>query len=345
MREGKLRWGILGCAGIAERALIPAIREARNAELAGIAARDPERAADWARRHGIGRSYPGYAELVQDPWIDAVYIPLANHLHAEWSIRAARAGKHVLCEKPLGLNEAEVRAMFGAAAEAKVVLMEAFMYRFHPLIERTLELVREGTVGEIRTVRSTFTFPNTHGPENYRWDPAAGGGALYDVGCYPVSAVRTVTGREPASVYARMRFHAVTGTAVDLAASILLDFEDGPLALLDCAFDAAFQSSIEIAGAEGRIRLDRAFSAKNFDVRIEIGRAAGTDVIDIPAANAYTRMVEHFGRAAGGAEPLRYGRDDAIGTARVIDAAFASAGSDRPAGMPVLNSSATSTSS
>ena len=145
MREGKLRWGILGCAGIAERALIPAIREARNAELSGIAARDPARAEDWARRHGIRRAYPGYAELLQDPWIDAVYIPLANHLHAEWSIRAARAGKHVLCEKPLGLSAEEAGAMFAAAEEAKVVLMEAFMYRFHPQIERSLELVREGS--------------------------------------------------------------------------------------------------------------------------------------------------------------------------------------------------------
>ena len=323
MREGKLRWGILGCAGIAERALIPAIREARNAELAGIAARNPDRAADWARRYGIGRAYPGYAELIQDPWIDAVYVPLANHLHALWSIRAVQAGKHVLCEKPLGLNEAEVRAMFAAAGEANVVLMEAFMYRFHPQIERTLELVREGTVGEIRTVRSTFTFLSAHGPENYRWDPAAGGGALYDVGCYPVSAARTVTGREPDSVLARARVHP--GNLTDLSTSILLTFDNGPLALLDCAFDVAFKSSLEIAGAEGRIRLDRAFSAKNFDVRIEIIRAAGTDVIDIPAANAYTRMVEHFGRAVSGAEPLRYGRDDAIGTARVIDAAFASA--------------------
>ncbi len=323
MREGKLRWGILGCAGIAERALIPAIREARNAELSGIAARDPARAEDWARRHGIRRAYPGYAELLQDPWIDAVYIPLANHLHAEWSIRAARAGKHVLCEKPLGLSAEEAGGMFAAAEEAKVVLMEAFMYRFHPQIERSLELVREGAVGEVRIIRSAFTFLNTHGPDNYRWNPAAGGGALYDVGCYPVSAARMVAGREPKDVRAQTRLHP--GNGVDLAASLLLTFEGGPLAVLDCAFDAEFKSHLEIAGADGRIRLDRAFSAKNFDVRIGIARGGGEEFIDIPPTNAYTRMVEHFGRAAAGNEPLRYGRDDALGTARVIDAAFASA--------------------
>ena len=323
MRAGKLHWGILGCAGIAERALIPAIREARNAELAGIAARDPERAADWARRFGIGRAYPGYAELVADPWIDAVYIPLANHLHAEWTVRAARAGKHVLCEKPLALNEAEVRAMFAAAEEAKVVLMEAFMYRFHPLFERTLELVRTGAVGEVRTVRSAFSFMNTHGPEDYRWDPAAGGGALYDLGCYPISAVRTIVGREPDTVLARARLHL--SRDIDSATSMLLEFNGGPHALLDCAFDVPFLSWLEISGSEGRLSLDRAYSAKSFDVRIGITRGAETEAIDIPASNAYTRMVEHFGRAVAGAEPLRYGKDDAIGTARVIDAAFASA--------------------
>jgi xylose dehydrogenase (NAD/NADP) len=328
MRAGKLHWGILGCAGIAERALIPAIREARNAELAGIAARDPERAADWARRHGIGRSFPGYAELVEDPGIDAVYIPLANHLHAEWSVLAARAGKHVLCEKPLALNEAEVRTMFAAAEAAKVVLMEAFMYRFHPLFERTLELVRAGAVGDVRTVRSAFSFMNAHGPDDYRWNPDAGGGALYDLGCYPISAARTIAGREPDAVLARARLHPSNGT--DLGTSILLAFGGGPLALLDCAFDVPFQSWLETAGSEARLSLDRAFSAKSFDVRIAIVRGAATESLDIPAANAYTRMVEHFGRAVSGAEPLRYGREDAIGTARVIDAAFASARAGRP---------------
>jgi predicted dehydrogenase len=330
MKEGKLRWGILGCAGIAERALIPAIREAENGEPAGIAARDPERARDWADRHGIGRAYPNYDALLEDPGIDAVYIPLANHLHAEWSIRAARAGKHVLCEKPLALCEAEARAMFAAAEEAGVVLMEAFMYRFHPLFERTLALVRDGSIGQVRTVRSAFTFMNTHGPDDYRWNPAAGGGALYDLGCYPVSAARTLIGREPDAVVARARLE---DKSVDVATSILLSFEGGPFALLDCAFDLPFHSWLEVSGSEGRLSVDRAFSAKDFDTRIAAARADGTETIEIPAANAYVRMVEHFGRAVAGAEPLRYGRDDAIGNALTIDAAFASARTGRAAGL------------
>jgi len=197
------------------------------------------------------------------------------------------------------------------------------MYRFHPLFERTLELVRTGAVGEVRTVRSAFSFMNTHGPEDYRWDPAAGGGALYDLGCYPISAVRTIVGREPDTVLARARLHL--SRDIDSATSMLLEFNGGPHALLDCAFDVPFLSWLEISGSEGRLSLDRAYSAKSFDVRIGITRGAETEAIDIPASNAYTRMVEHFGRAVAGAEPLRYGKDDAIGTARVIDAAFASA--------------------
>jgi xylose dehydrogenase (NAD/NADP) len=332
MKAQNLRWGVLGCARIAERSLIPALREADNAFLAGIAARDPARAEDWARRFGIGRAYPGYAELVEDPGIDAVYIPLANHLHAEWTIRAARAGKHVLCEKPLARTAAEAAEMFDAAEEAGVLLLEAFMYRFHPQIDRTIEILRSGRLGEIRTVRSAFTFKNANPADDYRWDFRLGGGALYDVGCYPVSAARTVFGREPRQVYARMRRHhrEAIASGVDLGAALFLDFGFGAQALLDCAFDVEFQSRLEVAGTDGRLTLDRAFSAKLLDAPIAVTRGGTTEVIDIPAANAYTRMVEHFGRAVAGAEPLRFGRDDALGTARVIDAAFASERSGRP---------------
>jgi xylose dehydrogenase (NAD/NADP) len=323
MSVKKLRWGILGCARIAERAIIPAMREAKGVELAGIAARDPARAEDWVRKYGFRRAYPDYAALVEDHWIDAVYVPLPNHLHAEWSIRAARAGKHVLCEKPLAMNEAEVQRMFAAAEAAGVVLMEAFMHRFHPQFERACDLVQSGAAGEILAVRSTFTFMNTNDASDYRWDPAAGGGALYDLGCYPISAARTVLGREPESVFARARLHPAK--AVDLATSMLLTFPGGAFALLDCAFDVHFQSSLEIAGSEGRISLGRAFSAKRLDVEIHVQHGNDLEIIAVPAADAYTRMIEHFGEAVRGDAPLRYGRDDASGNARAIDAAFASA--------------------
>jgi xylose dehydrogenase (NAD/NADP) len=315
-------WGILGCARIAERALIPAIQGASNARLAGIAARDARRAREWADRFGIPKSYEDYAALISDPEIDAVYIPLPNHLHAEWTIRAAEAGKHVLCEKPLALTEDEARTMFGAADKAEILLMEAFMYRFHLQIEKTLDLVRAGEIGDIRAFRSAFTFQMTSGPEDYRWNPEMGGGALYDVGCYPVSAARTVFGEEPVSVFAKARRHH--GNGIDLAMSLLVEFSGGRHALLDCAVDTQFQSWFEIAGTRGRITLPRAYSPRNQDVSIHILKDTVADMILIPSTNPYIRMIEHFGEGILRGNPLRYGAEDALGNARIIDAAFRS---------------------
>jgi len=324
----QLNWGILGCARIAERALIPAFREARNARLFGIAARDKARAREWAEKYAIQNFYADYQALLDNPEIDAVYVPLPNHLHAEWTTRAARAGKHVLCEKPLALTEGEVRAMYGRANEAGVLLMEAFMYRFHPQFEKTMEMLRAGEIGEVRSFHSAFTFIYTGEAMNYRWDKSMGGGALYDVGCYTISVARTVFGAEPLSVFARSRLHAQTG--VDLATSLLLEFPKGRQALLDCAFDIPFQSRLEVAGAGGRISLERAFSARHFDVEIRILRGNDPETILIPATNQYTLMIEHFGDAARGLCPLRYGEIDALGNARSIDAAFQSIKTGQP---------------
>ena len=325
----RLNWGILGCARIAERALIPALREARNARLFGISARDKIRAREWAKKYAIQNAYPDYQSLLDDPAIGAVYIPLPNHLHAEWTIRAARAGKHVLCEKPLALTEDEARAMHRKTAEAGVLLMEAFMYRFHPQFERTMEMLRAGEIGDVRSLRSAFTFIYTGEATNYRWDKSMGGGALYDVGCYTISAARTVFGAEPLSVFALSRVHDQTG--IDLATSLILEFPDDRQAILDCAFDIPFQSRLEVAGAGGRISLERAFSARHYDIEIRIFRENDPDIISIPATNQYTRMIEHFGDVASGLCPLRYGESDALGNARTIDAAFQSVKTRRPA--------------
>jgi predicted dehydrogenase len=324
----RLNWGILGCARIAERALIPAIHAARNARLFGIAARDKARAREWAERYAIRKFFADYQSLLDDSAIDAVYIPLPNHLHAEWTIRAAQAGKHVLCEKPLALTEDEVRAMYRKANEDGVLLMEAFMYRFHPQFERMMEWLRTGEIGDVRSIRSTFSFIYIGDETNYRWDKVMGGGALYDVGCYPISAARTVFGVEPRSVIALSRLHAQTG--VDLATSLLLEFPKDRQALLDCAFDIPFQSRLEVAGSGGQISLERAFSAKNFDVEIRIFRGNDPEIILIPATNQYTRMIEHFGDAARGLCPPRYGEMDALGNARTINAAFQSVRTGRP---------------
>jgi len=322
------RWGILGCARIAERALMPAFRAAVNAELAGIAARDERRAKAWADKFGIPTAHKDYAALVEDPDIDAVYIPLPNHLHAAWSIRAAQAGKHVLCEKPLALSEREARTMFEAAGKAGVLLMEAFMYRFHPRFESALDLLRSGEIGDVLTVRSAFTFLFTSSAEDYRWGKAMGGGALYDVGCYPVSAARTVFGSEPASVFARARLHPRSG--IDLGMSLLAEFSGGRQALVDCAFDIPFHSWLEAAGTKGRLVLPRAFSAKDFELPIEVIKDDDSRVLNFPSANQYVRMIEHFGECIRRGSALRYGAEDALENARTIDAAFTSLESGRP---------------
>jgi len=322
-----VRWGILGCARIAERALIPAFRKAAGAELLGLAARDEARARAWAGCHAIPRAYADYAALLADPDIDAVYIPLPNHLHAEWAIRAARAGKHVLCEKPLARDGREADRIFRAADQAGVRLLEAFMYRFHPLFETALGLARAGEIGEIRAVSSAFTFRLESGLEDYRWTPGMGGGALYDIGCYPVSAARTVFGAEPTSVFARARFHPELG--IDMAAALVLEFPGGRNALLDCAFDTAFESRLEIAGAEGRISVPRAFSPKHFDVPIEIRKGNDARTLVVPAEDAYVRMIEHFQDAIRRERAPRYGALDARGNARVLAAAHRSAKTGR----------------
>ncbi len=323
-----VNWGILGCAGIAERALIPAIAGSKNGRLYGIASRDPQRAADWAKRFGFKKAYGGYADLIADPSIDAVYNPLPNHLHAPWSIRAAQAGKHVLCEKPMALNAGEVREMAAAASASGVLLMEAFMYKFHPQIEKLLDVIGGGEIGVVRTVHSSFTFLFKTGRQDYRWSPEMGGGSLYDVGCYTTSAARLVFGDEPVSVFARARLDPDSG--VDVAAHALLEFPGGRFAHCDSGFDAQFQSRLLVTGDRGAIALDRAFSAKQHDAEMKIVRGDEAETVRIPASNMFIRMVEHFGEAVLEGRPLRYPAADAQRNMRVIDACFGSMKSGKP---------------
>ena len=330
--DRKVNWGILGCAGIAEKAFIPAVRESRNGVLAGIAARDDARAKAWAGRFGFLRSHGTYQELVEDPAVDAVYNPLPNDLHAKWSIRAMRAGKHVLCEKPMAMNAGEVREMIGAAEAGGVLLMEGFMYKFHPQMEKTLALIREGKIGEVQTVHSSFTFHFERDGANYRWFPAMGGGALYDVGCYALSVARLVFGAEPVSAYAAARIDPATG--VDMTTAAVLEFPGGRFAHCDSSFESHFQSRLLAVGTEGTLALDRAFSAKDFDVAIEIIQGDAKEAVRIPRANMFTLMVEHFGDALLGRAPLLYPPEDAFHNMRSIDACFESIRTGRAVEIP-----------
>ena len=275
MKPARLRWGILSTAYIGRAAVTPAIAASRNGVLIAVASRDAERARAYAVEAGIPAHYGSYGALLEDPGIDAVYIPLPNSMHMEWTIRAAEHGKHVLCEKPLALTAAECHEM-GAAADANGVrLMEAFMYRFHPRTERVLELLRASAIGRPCAVRSTFSFRITR-PDNIRLKPELGGGALMDVGCYCVNISRTVAGAEPIEARAVARW-AASGVDEQLAGT--LRFADGLVAQFDCALTLERRERYEITGAGGHVVVESAFLPGTGDVviREDHGRAAAVE--------------------------------------------------------------------
>src|SRR5512137_1116848 len=250
MTDRLLRWGLLGTARI-NRMLIPPLRVSAGNRLLAVASRDAARAAAYASEWGIERAHGSYEALLADPEIDAVYIPLPNHLHAEWTIRAARAGKHVLCEKPLALTVAEVDAMEAAAREAGIVLAEAFMYRHHPQTLKAKELLDGGAIGAVRFVRGTFSFPLNR-PNDVRLRPEWGGGCLWDVGCYPLSFTRFLLGAEPIEVFGSQ---VLGPTGIDETFAGQLVFPGGVLAQVDAGFRSPFRAELEIAGSTGTIRV------------------------------------------------------------------------------------------
>jgi predicted dehydrogenase len=322
-----LRWGTLSTANIGRAAVNPAIQNSRNGELLAVASRDAARAEAFGEEWGIPTRYGSYAALLEDERIDAVYNPLPNSLHLEWTLKAAEAGKHVLCEKPLGLGEAECREMAAAARANGVELLEAFMYRFHPRTERVLEMVRDGRVGELRTIRSAFTFRLTR-PDNIRLDPDLGGGALMDVGCYCVNVSRTLAGAEPTEAQARAVW---TDSGVDGQLAGMLRFENDVLAIFDCALTMERAEFYEVAGTDGFLRVPSAFLPGTGDVGILEHRARG-EVVEhrVEGADEYRLMVEHFADGVLEDRPLRYSPDEAALNMRVIEALYRSARAGGP---------------
>ncbi|MGC4005382.1 MAG: Gfo/Idh/MocA family oxidoreductase [Pirellulales bacterium] len=201
-----IRFGILGCARICRRGMIEGIQASGSSRLDAIASRRPGQAAAWADEFSVPRYYEDYGALIDDPAIDAVYLPLANEEHKAWTLRAAAAGKHVLCEKPLALNVEDAEEMVAACRSAGVMLMEAFMWRHHPRVAKALELLATGRIGELRLIKMDFSF--TIAPGDSRLDPNRGGGALFDLGCYGINLSRLVTGEEPYEIQAVARMSA-----------------------------------------------------------------------------------------------------------------------------------------
>ncbi|WP_186438423.1 Gfo/Idh/MocA family protein [Cohnella terricola] len=320
----RLRWGILGCAAIADRAVIPAIQASETGELVGIASRNVEKARTKAEEFGIPKYYGSYEALLADKDIDAVYIPLPNHLHKEWTIAAAKASKHILCEKPLALNAAEAQEMVDFCKEAGVHLAEAFMYRHHPRIARVKEILAGGEIGELRAIRGVFTYNGAANRTDIRQVKAWGGGGLYDVGVYPLSAARWIVGAEPEAATVHALF-SPEHDDVDMMASGMVEFKGGVALTFDCGMWATFRNELEIVGTDGTIVLKPSFLPNKETDTIEIYAGGKTRIEGPYGVDAYVAQSDQFARVVWGEEAPLYSAQDAVENMKLIDACLESA--------------------
>jgi predicted dehydrogenase len=319
---GPVRWGVLGCAAIALRKVIPAMRRSERCEVLAIASRDGERAAAAAAQLGVPRHYGSYDDLLADADVEAVYVPLPNHLHATWTLRAAAAGKHVLCEKPLALTVDEAAGMIEGCRAAGVLLMEAFMYRLHPMWRRVRTLIDDGAIGELTTIQAFFSYRNLD-PLNIRNIAAYGGGALMDIGCYPINVARWMFDGEPDGVVAAVRSDPTFGT--DVLSSAVLDF-GGRHATFTCSTQIEDDQRVHLVGTEGRLLVEIPFNIPP-DRPTRIIRAAGGDppvapdieVITVPTADPYGVQGDAFSIAVREGAPVPIPPEDAIGNLAVIE--------------------------
>lgn len=318
MTARRVRWGILSTARIGVRRLVPALQRSQTGTVVAIASRDGARARELAAKFSIPRAHGSYEALLADPEVDAVYIPLPNSLHLEWTVRAAEAGKHILCEKPLALNAAQARAMVDASRRAGVLLQEAFMYRFHPQTEELRRRVASGAIGSPWLVRSAFTF-NVASDDDIRLNAALGGGGLLDVGCYAVSIARLLLG-EPQSGWGSAAFER----GVDVHLAGMLRFSSAT-ALVDCGLRAPYRQFCEVVGSAGTITAPRPFQPEE-DPAVLIVRTGGQEErVEIPGTNQYTLMLDHMGACILEGRPPMFPPEEAVANLRVLDALMASA--------------------
>lgn len=320
----KVRWGVLSTANIGVQVVIPAMQRGSYCEMAGIASRSLEQAQATASRLGIPHVYGSYEELLADPDIDAIYIPLPNHLHVPWSLKALEASKHVLCEKPIGLNAAQAQQLADAASQRPhLKVMEAFMYRFHPQWQRARQFVQDGRIGELRTIQTVFSY-FLDDATNIRNSAEAGGGALYDIGCYPISLSRFIFGSEPRRVSAIAEFDPRFGT--DRLVSAMLDFGSGT-ATFTCGTQLSSHQRVAIFGTQGQVEIEIPFNAPaDRPCRMWLQQGDGKrEEIMLPIANQYTLQGDAFARAVLDNTSVPTPLTDAVANMRVIDAVFQSA--------------------
>jgi xylose dehydrogenase (NAD/NADP) len=324
----KLKWGVLSTAGI-NRAVIPPINEASRSELLAVASRDQAKAQAFASRWDIPRAYGSYEALLADPDVNAVYIPLPNTLHREWAIRAAQAGKHILCEKPLALSVADVDAMAQAAADHHVVLVEAFMYRMHPQMARLQKLIADGMIGAVKLIKAWFSF-TLKDERNIRLIKEVGGGSLWDVGCYPVSFLQAVAGADPVEVMGWQRLDA-KGLEIGYAGQ--LAFASGIVAQIECGFDLPSRRGAEVIGELGAAYLSNPWipdspGQESPSLRVVAGDAETT--IHLKPVNPYLCEVQVMERAALDSAPVPYTLAHSRGNVATLVALYQSANERRP---------------
>ena len=322
-------WGVLSSAKIGVQKVIPAMQKGKLSRVAAIASRDLDQAKRTADRLGISKAYGSYEELLADPEIEAVYNPLPNHLHVPWSVKAAEAGKHVLCEKPVALTAAEARTLIEARDRAQVFIQEAFMVRFHPQWRRARDLVREGRIGKLRAIQGFFSYHNTD-PNNIRNKAGIGGGALYDIGCYPIVTSRFLYESEPLRVVSLVERDPEFKT--DRLTGALLDFPQGQAAFI-CSTQLVAYQRMQIFGTSGRIEVEIPFNAppdKPCRIFVDDGSALGgaaavTETLDV--CDQYTIQGDIFSEHIRSGKPLEFPLEDAVKNMRVLDAVYRSAAS------------------
>ncbi|MDB5814659.1 MAG: oxidoreductase [Rhodocyclales bacterium] len=307
-----VRWGILGYARIARLNGIPGMQRAGNAELAAIASRDPNKLAECAEKFSLARLHLKYEDLLADPDVDAIYIPLPNSLHKPWSIAALRAGKHVLCEKPLALNAAEAREMAAVSRDTGKLLMEGFMYRYTDRMRHVREVLDSGVLGPLRHINASFRFfldrPNT-----IKAQPELGGGALYDVGCYPISLLGMITGEVPVRCQATAEFEQ----GVDVNLSALLQYDDGLIVNIHCGFNAHGRMHAEIIGTLGTLEIPDTFLDPAGEIRLHT--KDGTRSIAVDQSDRFGAEFRDFSAAIlEGRQPMLT-LDDSIRDLEVLD--------------------------
>lgn len=326
----RVRWGVIGAAKIGLDRVIPGMLKASNVEVAAIASRDLAKARAAAARLDIPTAYGSYEELLADPSIEAVYNPLPNNLHVEWTVRAAKAGKHVLCEKPVGMSGAEAEALRGCPKDRLV--MEAFMVRFHPQWVRAREHVRSGRLGEVRALQMLFAYNNPD-PANIRNRMETGGGALMDIGCYPMVGARFLLDADPLRVIALVDRDPVFGT--DRLSSAIMDFGGGRQLTFAVSTQAARYQRLQVLGTRARLEIVIPVNAPQGEatrILIDDGSSAdgsGAEVETLPPSDQYTLQAEAFSRAVRGEATLPWGIEDSILNMRILDALFRSESSGR----------------